>query len=45
VRDIGKDLPAAFETQPRPAKVLSLDEQTITANKSRWIDEALAAIR
>jgi thiamine transport system substrate-binding protein len=45
VRDIGKDLPAAFDTQPRPAKVLSLDEQTITANKARWIDEALAAIR
>ena len=45
VRDIGADLPAAFDTQARPAKVLSLDEATITANKGKWIDEALAAIR
>ena len=28
-----------------PAKVLALDEAAITANKSAWIDEALAAIR
>lgn len=28
-----------------PAKVLTLDEASITANKSAWIDEALAAIR
>ncbi len=28
-----------------PAKVLSLDEADITAKKSAWIDEALAAIR
>jgi thiamine transport system substrate-binding protein len=45
VRDIGKDLPAAFDAQTRPAKVLSLDEATIVANKNKWIDEALAAIR
>lgn len=28
-----------------PGKVLSLEEGTVTANKSAWIDEALAAIR
>ena len=28
-----------------PAKVLALDEAAIAANKSAWIDEALAAIR
>ena len=36
-------VPAGFP--PAPAKVLSLDEATITAQKSAWIDEALAAIR
>ena len=36
-------VPAAFP--PAPAKVLSLDEAAITANKPAWIDEALAAIR
>jgi thiamine transport system substrate-binding protein len=45
VRDLGADLPAAFNTQPKPTKVLTLDEATITANKGKWIDEALAAIR
>ncbi|MEO8758366.1 MAG: thiamine ABC transporter substrate binding subunit [Devosia sp.] len=30
---------------PAPAKVLILDEAAITANKSAWIDEALAALR
>jgi len=45
VRDIGADLPAAFNTQAKPAKVLTLDEATITANKAKWIDEALAAIK
>lgn len=45
VRDIGDALPAAFKAQPQPAKVLSLDEATITANKAKWIDEALAAIK
>ena len=43
VTGVGDDLPAAFP--PAPAKVLSLDEAAITANKSAWIDEALAAIR
>lgn len=41
--DIGGALPPAFP--PPPRKVLNLDEATITANKSAWIDEALAAIR
>ena len=45
VRDIGADLPAAFNTQAKPAKILTLDEATITANKAKWIDGALAAIR
>ena len=36
-------VPAAFPAAP--AKVLSLDEAAITANKAVWIDEALAAIR
>jgi len=45
VRDIGADLPAAFNTQAKPAKVLSLDEATITTDKGKWIDEALAAIK
>ncbi len=43
VAAVGDALPAAFP--PLPAKVLALDEATITANKSAWIDEALAAIR
>jgi thiamine transport system substrate-binding protein len=43
VTAIGAALPSAFP--PAPAKVLSLDEAAITANKSAWIDEALAAIR
>jgi len=45
VRDIGADLPAAFNTQAKPAKILTLDEATITANKGKWIDDALAAIK
>jgi len=45
VRDIGADLPAAFHAQPLPTKILSLDEATITGNKGKWIDEALAAIK
>ncbi len=40
---LGTDLPEAFGKPPN--KVLALDEATITANKSAWIDEALAAIR
>lgn len=43
VSDVGSALPAAFP--PAPAKVLSLDETTITADKQAWIDEALAALR
>ena len=43
VTDVGNTLPAAFP--PAPAKVLALDEAAITASKSAWIDEALAAIR
>ena len=45
VRDLGADLPAAFAAQPQPSKILSLDEASITANKAKWIDEALAAIK
>ena len=45
VVDIGADLPAAFNAQTKPAKVLSLDEKAITADKGKWIDEALAAIK
>lgn len=45
VRDIGAALPAAFNTQAKPAKILTLDEKTITANKGKWIDDALAAIK
>jgi ABC-type thiamine transport system substrate-binding protein len=40
---LGTSLPDAFGTPPD--KVLSLGEDEITANKSAWIDEALAAIR
>jgi thiamine transport system substrate-binding protein len=43
VTALGDKLPAAFP--PAPAKVLSLDEAAITADKAAWIDEALAAIR
>jgi len=45
VIDLGKDLPAAFTAQPKPEKVLTLDEATITSNRGKWIDEALAAIK
>jgi thiamine transport system substrate-binding protein len=45
IRDLGADLPAAFGAQPKPAKVLSVDEKSITANKGKWIEEALAAIQ
>jgi thiamine transport system substrate-binding protein len=40
---LGTPLPDAFGTPPE--KILTLDEATITADKSTWIDEALAAIR
>lgn len=40
---LGDKLPAAFP--PLPQKILTLPEDEITANKSAWIDEALAALR
>ena len=43
VIDLGADLPPAFGTQP--AKVLPVDEATVTAQRNAWIEEALAAIR
>ena len=43
VIDLGTDLPPAFGTQP--AKVLPVDEATVTAQRNAWIEEALAAIR
>lgn len=43
VIDLGTDLPPAFGTQP--AKVLPVDEATVTAKRNAWIEEALAAIR
>jgi thiamine transport system substrate-binding protein len=45
VVDLGAELPAAFNEQAKPAKVLSLDEATITANRGKWIEEALDAIK
>jgi thiamine transport system substrate-binding protein len=43
VIDLGADLPDAFGTPP--AKTLPVDEATVTADRSAWIEEALAAIR
>ena len=40
---LGDKLPAAFPAHPQ--KILSLPEDQITAEKSAWIDEALAALR
>ncbi len=45
VVDLGDRLPGAFTAQPRPGRVLHLDEATITANRAAWIEEALAALR
>jgi thiamine transport system substrate-binding protein len=45
VRDIGADLPLAFNAQTIPTKVLTLDQAAITASKGKWIDTALAAIK
>jgi len=45
VRNLGSALPAAFDAGGRPTKILHLDEATITANKSKWIAEALQAIQ
>ena len=43
--DLGADLPAAFTAEPKPTELLSLDEATITADKGKWIEEALGAIK
>jgi thiamine transport system substrate-binding protein len=45
VRDLGSALPAAFDAQGRPTKILHLDEATVTADKAQWIAEALKALR
>jgi thiamine transport system substrate-binding protein len=45
VRDIGSALPTAFDAEGRPTKILHLDEAMITANKAKWIAEALKAIQ
>ena len=45
VVDLGADLPAAFSSQPKPEKLLSIDEAEITAHSRTWIDAALAALQ
>ena len=40
---LGDKLPSAFP--PLPQKILTLPEDDVTADKSAWIDEALAALR
>ena len=45
VADIGADLPPAFSNLVQPRGMLLLDEDTVTANKAVWIEQALAAIR
>jgi thiamine transport system substrate-binding protein len=45
VVDLGDSLPPAFTEQPKPEKVVQLDEATITAKSKAWIDEALAALQ
>jgi thiamine transport system substrate-binding protein len=45
VIDIGADLPAAFRDPGPPAKVIRVDEATVTENSARWIEDALAALR
>jgi thiamine transport system substrate-binding protein len=44
VVDLGADLPAEFAAQPKPAKLLSIDEATVTAQSRTWIDAALGAL-
>lgn len=44
VVDLGDALPPEFSAQPRPAKLLSIDEATITAQSRNWIDAALGAL-
>lgn len=43
--DLGADLPAEFSAQPKPEKLLSIDEATITAQSRSWIDAALGALK
>jgi len=43
VLDIGAALPANFGTPP--AKVLDVDEATLTTSMKAWVDEALAALQ
>ncbi len=45
VVDLGADLPAEFAAQPKPDKLLTIDEATITAQSRTWIDAALGAIQ
>jgi thiamine transport system substrate-binding protein len=45
VVDLGADLPAAFSEEPKPAKVLTVDEADITAKSRGWVDDALAALK
>ena len=45
VVDLGADLPAEFAAQPKPDKLLSIDEATTTAQSRAWIDAALGAIQ
>lgn len=45
VVDLGADLPPEFAAQPKPEKLLEIDEQTITANSRAWIDAALDALK
>jgi thiamine transport system substrate-binding protein len=43
--DIGEAYPPAYRDLVLPEETLALDEATITANKSAWIEEALAALQ
>jgi thiamine transport system substrate-binding protein len=45
VVDIGADLPEAFRNPGPPAKVIPVDEATVTAQSRNWIDTALAALQ
>jgi thiamine transport system substrate-binding protein len=45
VVDVGSALPPAFSEVVTPGKVLHIDAATITANRDKWIAEALAAVQ
>lgn len=45
VVDLGEDLPPAFAETPTPAKILTIDEDEITAKSRDWAAAALAALR